>query len=187
MVAHSNEVNLFFIYYLSSFHLYILDIFLIVNLIFYCKGVIRIGEIVEIRPGIVRTDKDTGKQTATPIISKVVSLFSESHPLKTAIPGGTNPLLSFSLLLFYLSLFHLLSCVLTLYNSGLIAVGLKIDPSLSRKDSLVGQVVGRLNELPPVFCALDIQYSLMRRVVGGILLFCHHSSLPPFSFLFDSA
>jgi len=100
------------------------------------RGVIRIGEIVEIRPGIVRTDKNTGKQTATPIVSKVVSIFSEANPLKTAIPGG------------------------------LIAVGLKIDPSLTRKDSLVGQVVGRLNELPPVFCALDIQYFLMKRVVG---------------------
>jgi len=100
------------------------------------RGVLRIAEIVEIRPGIVRSDKKTGKITATPLLSKVMSLFSESNPLRTALPGG------------------------------LIAVGLLLDPSLTRQDRLVGQVVGRKDELPPVFSSLHIEYNLMKRTVG---------------------
>eukprot|EP01111_Echinosteliopsis_oligospora_P018636 TRINITY_DN8672_c0_g1_i1.p1 TRINITY_DN8672_c0_g1~~TRINITY_DN8672_c0_g1_i1.p1 ORF type:complete len:484 (+),score=102.32 TRINITY_DN8672_c0_g1_i1:290-1741(+) len=98
-------------------------------------GVLQIGEIVEIRPGIVRTFDD-GRVVSTPIISKVVSLFSENNPLKVALPGG------------------------------LIAVGLTLDPILSRADRLVGQVLGRWGTLPPVFSGLQIEGRLLRRLVG---------------------
>lgn len=52
---------------------------------------------------------------------------------------------------------------------GLVAVGTKLDPSLTRQDRLVGQIIGRVGQMPPVFSALEIKYSLMKRVVGGIL------------------
>lgn len=47
-----------------------------------------------------------------PIISKIVSLKADNNNLLYAVPGG------------------------------LIGVGLKVDPSLTRKDNLVGHVLG---------------------------------------------
>lgn len=50
-------------------------------------------------------------------------------------------------------------------------MGTLLDPTLSRQDRLVGQVVGRVGELPPVFSSLEIKFQLMKRIVGGILLY----------------
>jgi translation initiation factor 2 subunit 3 len=50
-------------------------------------GVLKIGDEIEVRPGIVTKDKD-GKVQARPIISIVISLFAEHNDLKFAVPGG---------------------------------------------------------------------------------------------------
>lgn len=50
-------------------------------------GVVKLGDEIEIRPGIVTRD-DKGAIQCTPIFSRVVSLNSESNDLKYAVPGG---------------------------------------------------------------------------------------------------
>lgn len=72
----------------------------------------------------------------TPIRSKIVSLKAENNPLQFAVPGG------------------------------LIGVGLKVDPSLTRQDFLVGHVLGLPGELPEIYIELEICVYLLRRLLG---------------------
>ena len=99
------------------------------------KGVLRIGQDIEIRPGIVTKDK-TGGVRCLPIKSKIVSLYAEHNDLSFAVPGG------------------------------LIGVGTKIDPTLTRADRLVGQVLGDVGALPDIFTELEISFFLLRRLLG---------------------
>jgi translation initiation factor 2 gamma subunit (eIF-2gamma) len=41
-----------------------------------------------------------------------------------------------------------------------------IDPTLSRADRMVGQVLGGVNALPEIFIELEISYFLLRRLLG---------------------
>ncbi|EEH37826.2 eukaryotic translation initiation factor 2 subunit gamma [Paracoccidioides lutzii Pb01] len=50
-------------------------------------GVLKLGDEIEIRPGIVTKD-DQGKIQCRPIFSRVVSLLAEQNDLKFAVPGG---------------------------------------------------------------------------------------------------
>jgi len=50
-------------------------------------GVIKLGDEIEIRPGIVTRD-DKGNIKCTPIFSRIVTLNSENNELKYAVPGG---------------------------------------------------------------------------------------------------
>jgi len=99
------------------------------------KGVLRVGEEIEIRPGIVSKDS-TGKPICKPIKSRIMSLAAEQNSLKFAVPGG------------------------------LIGVGTKIDPSLTRADRLLGQVLGRPGGLPEIFIEIEVKYYLLRRLLG---------------------
>lgn len=98
-------------------------------------GVFKIGDEIEIRPGIVTKD-DNGKIQCKSIFSNIVSLFAEHNDLKFAVPGG------------------------------LIGVGTRVDPTLCRADRLVGQVVGSKGHLPSVFTDIEINYFLLRRLLG---------------------
>ena len=98
-------------------------------------GVLRDGQEIEVRPGIVTKD-ESNKFQCIPILSRVVSLYAERNTLQYAVPGG------------------------------LIGVGTMIDPTLCRADRLVGQVLGAVGELPPVFSELEISYFLLRRLLG---------------------
>merc|ERR1739838_838278 len=51
------------------------------------RGVLRVGQEIEIRPGIVSKDSE-GKMKCQPIFSKIVSLFTEHNDLQYAAPGG---------------------------------------------------------------------------------------------------
>nr|XP_025844795.1 eukaryotic translation initiation factor 2 subunit 3, X-linked-like isoform X2 [Vulpes vulpes] len=51
------------------------------------KGVLKVGQEIEVRPGIVSKDSD-GKLMCNPIFSKIVSLFAEHNDLQYAAPGG---------------------------------------------------------------------------------------------------
>jgi len=82
------------------------------------QGVLRVGDEIEVRPGIVGKDAQ-GRVHCTPIFSRIVSLFAEKNTLQYAVPGG------------------------------LIGVGTKIDPMLTRADRLVGQVSVCLSAHPP--------------------------------------
>jgi len=99
------------------------------------RGVLKIGDEIEVRPGIVSKDDD-GSVRCNPIFSKIVSLFAEHNELQYAVPGG------------------------------LIGVGTSIDPTLTRADRLVGQVLGKRGHLPDVFAEVEISYYLLRRLLG---------------------
>jgi translation initiation factor 2 subunit 3 len=99
------------------------------------QGILRIGDEIEVRPGIVTKDAD-GHMKCTPIFSRIMSLYAEHNDLQYAVPGG------------------------------LIGVGTKIDPTVTRADRLVGQVLGLRNLLPDVFTEVEISYFLLRRLLG---------------------
>lgn len=99
------------------------------------KGVLKKGDEIEIRPGIVTKDA-RGKIKCSPIFSVVQSLFAESNDLNYAVPGG------------------------------LIGVGTKVDPTLCRADRLVGQELGAVGHLPDIFTELEINFFLLRRLLG---------------------
>jgi translation initiation factor 2 subunit 3 len=50
---------------------------------------------------------------------------------------------------------------------GLMALGTKLDPALTKSDALAGQVAGLVGSLPPVWSRLSFQVTLMERVVGS--------------------
>jgi translation initiation factor 2 subunit 3 len=89
------------------------------------KGVLRVNQKIEVRPGIVMKD-EYGKLKCTPIYSRIVSLYAEQNELQFAVPGG------------------------------LIGVGTTMDPTLTRADRLVGQVLGEVGSLPDVYIELEV-------------------------------
>jgi len=99
------------------------------------KGVLKVGDEIEIRPGVVSKDTD-GNVVCKPIMSRIMSLAAEQNPLQFAVPGG------------------------------LIGVGTKIDPTLTRADRLVGQVLGHPGKLPKIYNEIEVKYYLLRRLLG---------------------
>jgi len=51
------------------------------------QGVLRLGQEIEVRPGIVSKDSK-GRVVCRPIRSRIVSLFAETNLLQFAVPGG---------------------------------------------------------------------------------------------------
>jgi len=93
------------------------------------QGTLHVGQEIEIRPGLIfQKQNQTGDTVFVfkPIKTTVTSLFSEKTQLKLAIPGG------------------------------LIGVGTKLDPALTKQNRLVGQIVG-LN-LPDVYDEIKLKY-----------------------------
>lgn len=43
---------------------------------------------------------------------------------------------------------------------------MQVDPTLTRADRLVGQVLGKVGALPDVFIELEINFFLLRRLLG---------------------
>lgn len=72
-----------------------------------------------------------------PISTKITSMNKASHKVNVATPGG------------------------------LAAIGTKLDPAITKSDTLVGQVVGVKGQLPPVWDKLKFEVKLMERVVGS--------------------
>jgi len=99
------------------------------------KGVLRVGQEIEVRPGITTKNAD-GSLHCKPIKSRVLTMYTEGNDLQFAVPGG------------------------------LIGVGTKIEPTLCIADRLVGQVIGSEGSLPPIYYQIEIQYHLMRRLLG---------------------
>eukprot|EP00039_Didymoeca_costata_P024309 m.9995 g.9995 ORF g.9995 m.9995 type:complete len:461 (-) comp4177_c0_seq1:563-1945(-) len=99
------------------------------------RGVITLGMEIEVRPGIVAKDNE-GQLKCTPIMSRVLSLYTEENDLQYAVPGG------------------------------LIGVGTLIDPTLCRADRMVGQVLGAVGGLPNIYTEIEINFFLLRRLLG---------------------
>ena len=49
---------------------------------------------------------------------------------------------------------------------GLVAIGTSLDPSITKSDSLLGNVIGKPETLPPVWERFKVNASLLERVVG---------------------
>merc|ERR1712194_18894 len=82
------------------------------------------------------TKKSDGTQRVKSLKSKIQVLRSEANDLQYAVPGG------------------------------LIAVGTKLDPTLTRQNGGVGWVLGVSGSMPSVFLEIDIRYYKMNRLVG---------------------
>ncbi len=98
------------------------------------QGRIRVGDEIEIRPGI-KVEKE-GKTYYEPLFTEVTSIFTYKEKLEEAVPGG------------------------------LIALGTKLDPSLTKADGLSGTIVGKAGTLPENRYELCLDVHLMERVVG---------------------
>lgn len=100
------------------------------------RGVLRVGDQIEIRPGIIVRDAENKVSHCVPIFSTIVSLLAENNDLAYAVPGG------------------------------LIGVGLNIDPSLTKSNKLVGNILGHSKKLPQVYKKIEISYYLLRKLLG---------------------
>jgi translation initiation factor 2 subunit 3 len=100
------------------------------------QGVLRLGDAIEIRPGMVSKDATDGRIRCRPLYSTIVSLYAEHNDLTFAVPGG------------------------------LIGVGTRLDPTLCRADRLVGQVLGLKGHLPLIYTELEVRHFLLRRLLG---------------------
>lgn len=100
------------------------------------RGIMKVGDEVEFRPGFMSKNQETGETKYTPIISTIISMHAEKNELLYAIPGG------------------------------LIGIGLNVDPFLTKRDSLVGNLMGHKGQLPDVFLELEVKFVLFSRLIG---------------------
>jgi translation initiation factor 2 subunit 3 len=98
------------------------------------EGVFRVGDEIEIRPGIHFERR--GKSYYEPLYTKVISLKA----------GGRN--------------------VEEVTCGGLVGVGTLLDPSLTKADGLVGNVIGKPNNMPPVLDHVTLDVQLFETVIG---------------------
>lgn len=99
------------------------------------QGKLRVGDEIEIRPGLRVEGK---KEIYEPLTSTIDSLMAGGAKMNEVGPGG------------------------------LIAVATLLDPSLTKADRLIGNVLGLPGKLPPLFNELEVEVHLMKRVVGSV-------------------
>ena len=80
--------------------------------------------------------EEKGKVRYEPLFTEIVSLRSGRFELEEAYPGG------------------------------LIGIGTKLDPSLTKSDNLIGNIAGKPGTLPPVRDEILLEVHLLERVVG---------------------
>jgi translation initiation factor 2 subunit 3 len=95
------------------------------------KGEIKVGDQIEIRPGLHIKD------AYIPIKTTVVSISQGNNLLEEAKPGG------------------------------LIGLGTKLDPALTKGDSLIGHLVGKPGNLPEILSEIELKVHLLERVIGS--------------------
>merc|ERR1719253_259429 len=78
----------------------------------------------------------SGNVVCKPIRSIINTLAAENNKLQFAVPGG------------------------------LIGVGTKVDPMLTRADRLVGHVLGHPGKLPNIYIEIEVRFVLLRRLLG---------------------
>jgi len=101
------------------------------------QGILRVGDEIEIRPGVkISAGAAKDSYKHEPIVTRIVSLKFGEYSVNEARPGG------------------------------LVAVGTELDPSLTKADAMVGNVIGKPGQMPPIARGLTIRYELMKRIVG---------------------
>lgn len=104
------------------------------------QGVLRLDEELEVRPGQTCNRNTVDGRVGLsylPYRTRAVSLKAEMNQLQYAVSGG------------------------------LIAVGTTLDPSLTRQDKLMGQLIGNKHGLPEVYVEIVVEYYLFTEVVGS--------------------
>lgn len=94
------------------------------------KGQVKIGDKIEIKPGL------RIKDNYIPIESEVMSISQGSNFFNSAKPGG------------------------------LIGLGTKLDPALTKSDALIGHVAGHPGTLSDVVSEVELEVHLLDRVIG---------------------
>jgi translation initiation factor 2 subunit 3 len=94
------------------------------------QGLLRLGDEIEIKPGVKAKDK------FEPLRTKITGLQKAGKDLKEIEPGG------------------------------LIGISTKLDPYLTKSDSLSGSVVSLTGKLPPASEKISLRTNLLKRVVG---------------------
>lgn len=97
------------------------------------RGKFKVGDEIQISPGMSTSKDKQRRETYEPIIAKVESLSADKDRLSEAIAGG------------------------------LIAIGTDLDPSFTKADTLVGQMVGRVGKLPEIVYEVEINYESLNR------------------------
>lgn len=97
------------------------------------QGVFRVGDEIQIVPGIRRSESKSQYQT---LLSQISSLQAGGSSVKEARPGG------------------------------LVGIGSTVDSSLTKADSMVGNVVGRLGLVPEPLAKLTLKVRLFEKAVG---------------------
>ena len=97
------------------------------------QGIFKIGDEIEIKPGL----NNEKKQSYEPIFTEITSLGTGAGTVDSVKPGG------------------------------LVAIGTKLDPTLTRGDSLLGSIVGKPDSLPDNSNNAKVEVSLFDSAVGS--------------------
>ncbi len=97
------------------------------------RGELKVGDEIEIRPGISIMNEKGKKEIYVPIITKIESLSTSTGKLEHAFAGG------------------------------LIGLATNIDPSFAKADGLTGNVVGKVGKLPPTLDNVTLEYHVIAR------------------------
>ncbi len=97
------------------------------------RGRFRLGEEIEIRPGMKAPGKAGKREAYTPIVTVIDRMNTGSSEIAEALPGG------------------------------LIGISTELDPSFTKADGLVGDVVGHVGKLPDVVSDLTFKYHRLNR------------------------
>jgi translation initiation factor 2 subunit 3 len=96
------------------------------------SGKLKVGDQIEIRPGQVSKNKDTNKFVCQPIKTTILSIKSETSDLNEIIPGG------------------------------LIGIGTDLDPFYCKNDMLIGNIMGKIDQLPNIYDSIRIKINLIK-------------------------
>jgi translation initiation factor 2 subunit 3 len=96
------------------------------------KGRFKLGQQIEIRPGIKMSSKSK-RESYEPIITVIKRMSNGSESIDEAIPGG------------------------------LIGLSTEIDPTFTKTDGLVGNLVGNVGKLPPMISEFNMKYHKIKR------------------------
>ena len=97
------------------------------------QGTLKIGDEIELLPGLVKKSKDKEKESVEPLVLKIEAIMAGKESVKEATPGG------------------------------LLGIATQLDPSVAKSDHLVGNMIGKKGTLPSVLSEIVLEYSLLKR------------------------
>jgi len=97
------------------------------------QGTFKVGDEIEIKPGLM----DEKKKTYEPLLTEITSLGTAAGIVDYVKPGG------------------------------LVAIGTKLDPAMTRSDSFIGSVIGKPGTLPENSSQVKLEVNLFDSAVGA--------------------